>query len=42
VPTTAQIQLTEQQQDELERCARSRSVAARAVQAGDLECLLGL
>ena len=31
VPATAQMQLTEPQQDELERCARSRSVAARAV-----------
>src|ERR1039458_5448097 len=33
VPATAQMQLTEPQQDELERCARSRSVPARAAQA---------
>src|ERR1035438_4474321 len=36
VPATAQMQLTEPQQDELERCARSRSVAARAVQRGKI------
>src|ERR1035438_988116 len=31
VPATAQMQLTEPQQDELERCARSRSVADEAM-----------
>src|ERR1022692_2075468 len=40
VPATAQMQLTEPQQDELERCARSRSVAARAVQRAKI--ILGL
>jgi transposase len=34
------MQLTEPQQDELERCARSRSVAARAVQRAKI--ILGL
>src|ERR1035438_4445653 len=40
VPATAQMQLTEPQQDELERCARSRLVAARAVQRAKI--ILGL
>jgi len=30
--SAAQIQLTEQQQEELERCAASRTLAARAVE----------
>jgi len=40
MPGTAKIQLTEQQQDELERCVRSRCLAARTVERAQI--ILGL